>query len=847
MTRYADPHRCPDCGASITSADPSCPACALSLRGDVASRLFQTLTLADGLLATLRGSSVPTAAAAVKVAAAAPAPAAAPFDPAPFPARPIEAPPRRGLSSASVPKILLALGAGCLLVAALVFLAVTWSVLGVGGRTATLVGFTAISAALTAWMSRRGLRAAAEALALVGYGLLTLDVVGADSAGWFGGLSDAGVLLVVGAVLIGSGVTGTLVVRRTSASSLTTGEVVAVIGTGLAALAFSSAEWLPVSPSLVVATLLAAGVAVAARPLRTQVLYLGAAGVTVLAWLSLVAVGLDRLFQVPTVRAEWAAGHAWPMLTAAGLVAALALATFLPQALRVLATGTAGLLVVLTVVAPALDEGPTPVTLTAIGALVVAGAASLTLPRAWRACGLPTQVVAGTGLLLGVALQVGTAADRLVEAASSPWAGRVTDALDPVDAGLAAPWLLPVSTFVLLATLAVLAETSRQVDRAIGGLPALQVWVGSVLAASVVAALASYPVALWLVVGVLLLLAIALTVWSVTGRTLAPLLPAALFLVAALVVSLHAASLTLAALLVTVAVSGAVHLSSRAATLAAVVGAVTAAALAATTWTVGHLLDASPSWTALAGLLVLGATVLGAPYLPRQWWSAERPEHARTGIEAGAAGAALPLAMAGLALATNATYATWAAVYLTAAGVVVTLMALLRSDRRELGWVGGLLLAAATWVRLWDRGVEAPEAYTLPSAIALLVVGVLHLRRNPGASTLTALAPGLSLALVPSLLWVLDEPVGLRTLLLGLACLALVVGGVRLRWTAPIVVGGAVGALLVLRLAAPYIGDAVPRWVLLGGAGALLVAMGVTWERRLQEARHLMSYVRALR
>ena len=70
MTRYADPHRCPDCGASITSADPSCPACALSLRGDVASRLFQTLTLADGLLATLRGSSVPTAAAAVKVAAA---------------------------------------------------------------------------------------------------------------------------------------------------------------------------------------------------------------------------------------------------------------------------------------------------------------------------------------------------------------------------------------------------------------------------------------------------------------------------------------------------------------------------------------------------------------------------------------------------------------------------------------------------------------------------------------------------------------------------------------------------------------------------------------------------------
>ena len=153
----------------------------------------------------------------------------------------------------------------------------------------------------------------------------------------------------------------------------------------------------------------------------------------------------------------------------------------------------------------------------------------------------------------------------------------------------------------------------------------------------------------------------------------------------------------------------------------------------------------------------------------------------------------------------------------------------------------------ATWVRLWDRGVTTPEAYTLPSAAALLVVGLVHLRRNPTATTMTALAPGLSLALVPSLLWVLAEPTGLRALLLGVACLLLVVGGARLRWTAPVVVGGTVGALLVLRLAAPYIGDAVPRWVLLGGAGALLVAMGVTWERRLQEARHLVSYVRALR
>jgi hypothetical protein len=35
--------------------------------------------------------------------------------------------------------------------------------------------------------------------------------------------------------------------------------------------------------------------------------------------------------------------------------------------------------------------------------------------------------------------------------------------------------------------------------------------------------------------------------------------------------------------------------------------------------------------------------------------------------------------------------------------------------------------------------------------------------------------------------------------------------------------------------------------VLIGAAGALLIGVGATWERRLLEARHLMIYVRALR
>jgi transposase-like protein len=43
------------------------------------------------------------------------------------------------------------------------------------------------------------------------------------------------------------------------------------------------------------------------------------------------------------------------------------------------------------------------------------------------------------------------------------------------------------------------------------------------------------------------------------------------------------------------------------------------------------------------------------------------------------------------------------------------------------------------------------------------------------------------------------------------------------------------------------IGEAVPRWVLIGAAGAVLMAIGVTWEGRLHEARQVLGYVRSLR
>ena len=245
-------------------------------------------------------------------------------------------------------------------------------------------------------------------------------------------------------------------------------------------------------------------------------------------------------------------------------------------------------------------------------------------------------------------------------------------------------------------------------------------------------------------------------------------------------------------------------------------------------------------WVGLAAVAAAGAVVLAMVNRPGS------DPVAVVGVEAGGLASAFCAAVGGTVAAPYSSTWSWTAGYLTLTGALVCAHALLRPDRRPAGWLGGLLLAAATWVRLGDVGVETPEAYTLPSAVALLVVGLVNLRRDPARDTVTALSPGLGLALVPSLVWVLDDPVTLRSLLLGLACLGLLLVGMRLRWTAPVVFAATIGAVLVLRHATPY-AEAVPRWLLIGSAGALLVGLGVTWERRLREARTALGYVRALR
>ena len=837
MTLYADPQRCPGCREPIAYGSKSCPSCDLSLEGPLAGRLFATLSSADELLTAMRATASVVPAAVVPAAIAPRAAAGVPTLPAIEPVR------STGLSAASVPKVLLGLGALCLLIGALVFLAVTWSVMGVAGRTATLLGFTVVAAGLAAWVARRDLRAAAESLSLVALGLLAFDVFGARDSGWFGDISTPGFFVLLGAVLAAAGVGAALTVRRTPTGALTGAEIVAAVGIGSMTSGQVYGDWFATSAALTFGTVLAILGAFAAHHLRLVVLAVGAAGVALIAWMMLLATSLERAVLNPSARELWLEVEVWPLLVSAAFAGGLALLRRLPSGARVTGLAAAEVIVSIALLIPFAQDTSTKLTVAVLVLLAVACALTWFTPKPWSWGNAIMSALGGVWITLVAAELFVLALERVVEAGAQLWDGTLSSRLPQTFDADPAAWLLPIVTLAAIGTVIVLARVLPAADRLVAPLadPVIAV---AVVTAAVVATVALYPVPVWLVTALMLLPATVFTGWALHRQNAVSLVVGTLFLSGAVAISLHEEWLTAGALLVTIGLSTGVFLRSGQPDVSGAAGVLLALSLAGSVWTWAAIADADQPWTALVILLLLGAVVLTGPLV--NVLARHVAEGRFMGVEIGAAFSMLVAALAGVAAAPYSLGATWTAVYLTVAGAAVSVMSLLREDRRKLGWLGGLLLAAASWIRLWDIGVETPEWYTLPTAVVLVIVGLLHLRTNPAASTMTALSPGLGLALVPSLLWVLWEPVTLRSALLGLACLAMVGAGVRMRWTAPVVFAATVGALVVLRHSTP-IAEAVPRWALIASAGAILVAVGITWERRILEARAVAGYVRALR
>ncbi|WBC23321.1 hypothetical protein O7543_13365 [Solwaraspora sp. WMMA2080] len=149
----------------------------------------------------------------------------------------------------------------------------------------------------------------------------------------------------------------------------------------------------------------------------------------------------------------------------------------------------------------------------------------------------------------------------------------------------------------------------------------------------------------------------------------------------------------------------------------------------------------------------------------------------------------------------------------------------------------------AWWLLLTSEQVALAEAYTLPVALAALGVGWLTLRAQPQRSSWLGYAPGLAAALLPSLGSVLvadGQPV--RRLLLGAGAVAAVLLGAAYRRQAPVMIGGAVLAVLAVReLVAVW--DLLPRWSFLAVGGLALITLAVTYERRRRDLRRLRTVV----
>lgn len=163
----------------------------------------------------------------------------------------------------------------------------------------------------------------------------------------------------------------------------------------------------------------------------------------------------------------------------------------------------------------------------------------------------------------------------------------------------------------------------------------------------------------------------------------------------------------------------------------------------------------------------------------------------------------------------------------------------------------GLVLASAAALLLTVRGGAVPGDLPLVLLGAtLLAVGALALRGDATASSWTCLGAGLALALVVPVLTGWSEPTTWRLLLaLTGATAAVVVGAVR-RWQAPFVLGAGALAVVAVVQASPAAVAAmqvVEWWVVLALGGGVLLGLGLTYERRLHEAREAVRFVAAMR
>lgn len=165
------------------------------------------------------------------------------------------------------------------------------------------------------------------------------------------------------------------------------------------------------------------------------------------------------------------------------------------------------------------------------------------------------------------------------------------------------------------------------------------------------------------------------------------------------------------------------------------------------------------------------------------------------------------------------------------------------------GWVALLGVAGcstATWVLLLDSGVSIVEAYSLPLALLIAIVGFVRLHRDPDAPSWLTLGPGLAAAMLPSAVAsIADDNLARPLLVLAVSAVVLVVG-VMTRWQSPVVVGSVAITVVAVAQLAPY-AVGLPRWLTFGTLGIVLLVLGARYEQRRRNASQAAHWIAALR
>jgi hypothetical protein len=396
VSTFFDAAHCPGCRAPIGGCGPDlrCAHCGLPLGGPGASQLAALLADADRTLADLRRQQANFPAGEQDsqfegfdpLANPPTVPAASQFRP--YPNFAPSAEPRR-LPAIGGAAILLGLGGLCLVVAAIVFLSMSWTTLSLDAKVAVLAGVTGLLAAVAATVTRRQLRGSAEALwaiTLIDFALDVWAARRADLAGLHamssGAFAAAGSLLVAGAAL------GCLLAVRRSQLGRTLVSVQLVLATSgllatLQTMALTDApSWLALS----LATIALVVLAIVARTYRFTITAWAFGVGALLPWLGLVGAGIAQIAFGAFVPQLWH-GQACELPTAIALAALAAGVEPILKAswARIGVAASAIGLTAVTVGATTAHYLPLPEALAVV--VLVLGAARLPRHPVWRPAG----------------------------------------------------------------------------------------------------------------------------------------------------------------------------------------------------------------------------------------------------------------------------------------------------------------------------------------------------------------------------------------------------------------------------------------------------------------------------